>query len=74
MSLKEKTGAKKTLSIDLILEEAEKLIRENGYSRLVISDIAKRLNLSRGVIYYYFKNEHNLIAKIIARQNGCTAY
>ena len=48
------------------MKKPKSLSGENGYSRLVISDIAKRLKLSRGVIYYYFKNEHNLIAKIIA--------
>ena len=54
--------------VDSILTTAEAMITKNGFTVLNISEIAKELNLSRGVIYYYFENEGNLVAKIIANK------
>ena len=54
--------------VDLILAAAEDIITRNGFANLNISELAKELRFSRGTIYYYFENEENLIAKIIANK------
>ena len=54
--------------IDSILLAAEDMITRNGFVKLNISELAKELKISRGIIYYYFENEENLVAKIIANK------
>jgi AcrR family transcriptional regulator len=54
--------------MDSILAAAEDMMKSNGKTQLNISDLAKKLRISRGIIYYYFDNEENLIAKIIANK------
>lgn len=47
-----------------ILNAAEKLFSEYGYTKTKISDIAKVANVSEGTIYDYFKNKDDLILSI----------
>ena len=49
-----------------ILSAAEELISENGFASFSFSALAKKISISRGIIYYYFKNEQNIVAKLIS--------
>ena len=38
---------------------------EKGFSRTTFDEIAKRINLTKGAVYWHFKNKADLIAAII---------
>lgn len=66
MGIYERRKREKNSRIETILNSAEKLISKEGFNNFTLSRLAKDLELSRGIIYYYFKNEENIIAKLIA--------
>ncbi|MBM3700457.1 MAG: TetR/AcrR family transcriptional regulator [Actinobacteria bacterium] len=66
MGIYERRQREKNSRIEAILDSAEKLISKEGFNSFTLSRLAKDLELSRGIIYYYFKNEENIIAKLIA--------
>ncbi len=43
-----------------IVESAIELFNINGYAGTSISDISKKANLSKGILYHYFKNKDEL--------------
>ncbi len=43
-----------------ILDSAIELFNTNGYAGTSISDISKKANLSKGILYHYFKNKDEL--------------
>jgi AcrR family transcriptional regulator len=46
---------------DEILKGLGAALRERGFSALTMQDIADRLGLAKGNLYYYFKNKQDLI-------------
>ena len=50
---------------DEILTEAWKCFAEKGYQGTTMRDIAKKLDLSAGVIYNYFKNKDELLDSLL---------
>ncbi|MEA3317134.1 MAG: TetR/AcrR family transcriptional regulator, partial [Bacteroidota bacterium] len=48
-----------------IKNEALKLFAENGYHSSSISIIAKKANISKGLMYNYFDNKEDLLKQII---------
>ena len=48
-----------------ILDSALQTFYEKGFSRTTFDEIAKRINLTKGAIYWHFKNKADLIAAII---------
>jgi len=66
MGIHERRQREKNNRIETILDSAEKLISKEGFNNFTLSRLAKDVELSRGIIYYYFKNEENIIAKLIA--------
>ena len=65
MGITERRQREKEKRLQSILETAEELIKSDGFSSFTLSKLSERIELSRGIIYYYFKNEENIIAKII---------
>lgn len=53
--------------VDLILESAEKLFAEKGYSETSISDIAEAADFSRTSIYQYFSSKEEIYVCILER-------
>jgi AcrR family transcriptional regulator len=49
-----------------ILTCAEELFITGGPGKFSMSTLSDKMGLSRGIIYYYFKCEENIIAKLIA--------
>lgn len=49
----------------IIFDSALKIIKEKGFHRARISDIAKEAGISYGLIYHYFKNKEDLLNEIL---------
>lgn len=50
-----------------ILDAAQKLFIEKGYSKTTVTDILNVHGLSKGVFYYYFKSKEEVMDAIIMR-------
>ncbi len=48
-----------------ILWSALDIFCEKGYSRTTFDEIAKRINLTKGAVYWHFRNKPDLIAALI---------
>lgn len=48
-----------------LLLAALDLFAEKGYSRTTFKDIAKRINMTRGALYWHFENKEALLAALI---------
>jgi TetR/AcrR family fatty acid metabolism transcriptional regulator len=51
----------------LIFDAALKVIKEKGFHRARMSDIAKEAGISYGLVYHYFKNKEDLFDNILNR-------
>ena len=40
---------------------------EKGYSRTTFDEIAKRINLTKGAIYWHFRNKADILTEIIRK-------
>lgn len=58
MSLRERKAAKKK---EDILRSASLVIARNGYQNATMEDIAAELLMTKGALYYYFKNKEELL-------------
>lgn len=66
-----------------IMTSALELFYEKGFARSTFDEIAKRINLTKGAVYWHFRNKADLLAelmrqKFLAHKNkiksdGCTA-
>jgi TetR/AcrR family acrAB operon transcriptional repressor len=43
------------------------LFYEKGYSKTTFDEIAKRINLTKGAVYWYFRNKPDIVAALINR-------
>ncbi len=48
-----------------VLRAALDLFSEKGYSRTTLNDIAKRIGMTRGAVYWHFDNKEALLAAMI---------
>lgn len=48
-----------------ILASAVDIFCEKGYSKTTFDEIAKRINLTKGAVYWYFRNKPDIVAAII---------
>jgi AcrR family transcriptional regulator len=65
MGITERRHREKEKRLQFILDNAEELLKSEGFNNFTLSKLAEKIEFSRGIIYYYFKNEQNIIAKII---------
>ena len=64
----ERAGRKKTLETrDRILDAAEDVFNECGYSNTTLNEIAEAAGLTRGAIYWHFKNKEDLFQAMCLR-------
>ena len=66
MARKTKEETKNTK--ELILQSALDCFYEKGFSRTSFADIASRINLTKGAVYWHFKNKAELLVGLIYRQ------
>lgn len=52
-----------------ILRAALDLFSEKGYSRTALNDIARRIGMTRGAVYWHFENKEALLAALIDYAN-----
>ncbi|GAA3961860.1 TetR family transcriptional regulator [Allohahella marinimesophila] len=60
-----KEDAQKTR--ELLIEAAERVFYEKGVSRTSLNDIAQAADVTRGAIYWHFKNKHDVFEAIMER-------
>lgn len=63
MARRTKEDAEKTR--EEILQASLDIFCEKGYSKTTFDDIAKRIELTKGAIYWHFKNKPDLLAALI---------
>jgi AcrR family transcriptional regulator len=63
-SLRERQRAERE---QLILQEAERLLRDEGYEGLVMERLAERVGISKGTVYQHFAKKEDLVGAIILR-------
>lgn len=51
-----------------ILDSALQTFYEKGFSRTTFDEIAKRINLTKGAVYWYFRNKTDLISALIMQK------
>ncbi len=52
----------------MILKSALDCFYEKGFSRTTFEDIAARINLTKGAVYWHFKNKAELLGELIRQQ------
>lgn len=50
-----------------LVEAAEQLFNENGYSRTSVSDIVEEVGVAHGLFYYYFDSKEGVIDAIVEK-------
>jgi len=50
-----------------IIDIAEELFLKSGYDETAVSDIVKKVGVSQGTFYYYFKSKEDILNTIIER-------
>ena len=50
-----------------ILNSALELFYEKGFARTTFDEIAKRINLTKGAVYWHFRNKTDLLAELMRR-------
>ena len=50
-----------------ILASALNLFYEKGFSRTTFDEIAKRINLTKGAVYWHFRNKADILSEIIRK-------
>ena len=64
----ERAGSKKTLETRYrILDAAEDVFNESGYSNTTLNEIAEAAGVTRGAIYWHFKNKEDLFQAMCLR-------
>jgi len=54
---------------ELILDAAGDLLRELGYKKMTIDELAKHAGLGKGTVYLYFNSKQDVALSFIERQN-----
>lgn len=62
-----RTKIKAAETKEMIIDAAEEAFIEQGISFTSLSDIARRAGVTRGAIYFHFKNKNDLIRDMISR-------
>lgn len=63
-----RTKAEALETREQIIDAAEYVFHEKGVSRTSLNDIAKRAGVTRGAIYWHFKNKHDVFVAMLERQ------
>jgi len=50
-----------------ILDVADYLFFTKGYDATTINDIAKKMGVAQGMLYYYFKSKEEILEKLLDR-------
>ncbi len=53
-----------------ILKAALDLFVEKGYERATFEDVARRIGLTKGAVYWHFKSKHELLTTLVAHMTA----
>ena len=53
-----------------IIEAAMDVIAERGCDQMTIDDVAKKLGVTKGAVYWYFKSKEELVAAVLNKFQG----
>ncbi|MFA5689319.1 MAG: TetR family transcriptional regulator [Kiritimatiellales bacterium] len=60
-----RTKAEAMATKESVLKSALVLFSERGYTRTTFTDIARRIGMTRGAVYWHFENKQTLLAELI---------
>ncbi len=63
--MSDKSNAKK----QLILERSRELFCKNGYQQVTMKDVVEACGISRGGLYLYYNNTHDIFLEVLAMEN-----
>lgn len=58
------------IRINEILDTAKYLFSSKGYFGTTVSDIAKKMGVTQGMFYYYFKSKEEILEELLKRQTA----
>lgn len=58
------------IRINEILDAADQLFFTQGYQATTISDIAQKIGVAQGMLYYYFKSKEELLETLLERHTA----
>jgi AcrR family transcriptional regulator len=64
-----KTKEEALITRKLIIEKAVELFIQNGFSKTTLDEIAQQTNVTRGAIYWHFKDKLDIVNELIATQH-----
>ncbi|WP_091015943.1 MULTISPECIES: TetR family transcriptional regulator [Paenibacillus] len=62
------TDEAKALKAQLILDQAAYMLEKSEYNQIKMSDIAKEMNMSKGILFVYFKTKEALFFNLLCRE------
>lgn len=65
IAAKTRKGNKRERTRAKLIEVASQLVKENGYERTTLDEVARRAGMTRGAIYGNFKNRDDLILAVV---------
>jgi AcrR family transcriptional regulator len=65
-----RTSQDPKIRIDEIVDAAEPLFYVKGYHKTTISDIAQKMGVAQGMLYYYFKSKEEILEAMFNRQTA----
>jgi AcrR family transcriptional regulator len=70
MAVSRRRGPETSATRAELIEEAGKLICEEGYAALTSRTLAERLKLSRQIVHYYFKSIEEVLVALVQHRAG----
>lgn len=68
MAKRAMTAEAKALKAHAILDKAAEMFSNLEYEKIKMSDIAKEMNISNGILFVYFKTKESLFFSLLARE------
>ncbi|MGW8958154.1 TetR family transcriptional regulator [Paenibacillus sp. NPDC055715] len=68
MAKRAMTDEAKALKAQAILDQAARMFEESEYNHIKMSDIAKEMQMSKGILFVYFKTKEALFFNLLCRE------
>ncbi|QNR68922.1 TetR/AcrR family transcriptional regulator [Paenibacillus peoriae] len=68
MAKRAMTDEAKALKAQAILDQAARMLEESEYNHIKMSDIAKEMKMSKGILFVYFKTKEALFFNLLCRE------
>lgn len=68
MAKRAMTDEAKALKVQAILDQAAEMFISTEYNQIKMSDLAKEMNVSKGILFFYFKTKEALFFSLLCRE------